>query len=325
MSSPAGRSSSGRAAASLRPSGTAAPRPPERPCSVLGVGELLWDLLPGGPRLGGAPFNAIVHLRRFGCEATYLSAVGRDELGQRAIAEAARLGIATGHIAVNDQPTGVVRVELDGQGVPEYEIVSPAAYEALEPSPADLAIGGGVELVVFGTLAQRFTGVRAVTERIVDAHRHVPRLYDVNLRRGCWGAPLVERLLELATVVKLNEDEQATLAVALGLPAAPIERFARAACARYGLRAVCVTRGASGAALLLDDVYREAPAPRVDVVDTVGAGDAFAAALGYGLIRSWTVSEILSVATRLGAFVASRPGATPAWDPVEIGMPRLDE
>jgi fructokinase len=282
-------------------------------------------MLPGGPRLGGAPFNVIVHLRRFGCEATYVSAVGRDDLGDRAIAEATRLGVSATHIGVNAHPTGIVRVELDVQGVPEYEIVSPAAYQALEPSPADPVIDRGVDLVVFGTLAQRFTGVRSVTQRIFDAHRQAPRLYDVNLRPGCWDLPLVERLLGDATVVKLNQDEQATLAVALGLPASPIERFARAACERYGLRAVCVTRGAFGAALLLDDVYREAPAPRVDVVDTVGAGDAFAAGLGYGLIRSWTVSEILSVATHLGAFVASRPGATPDWDPVEIGIGEMRE
>jgi fructokinase len=298
---------------------------PDRRCSVVGIGEILWDMLPDGPRLGGAPFNATVHLRRFGCDATYVGAVGRDELGRRAIEEASRLGVDTSLIDVNEHPTGVVRVQLDPQGVPEYEIVSPAAYEAREPLRPNLAIDDAFDLVVFGTLAQRFDGVRAATRQIVDAGRGAARLYDVNLRPGCWDPPLVEQLLGLATVVKLNEDEQAVLAPALGLPDSPIERFARTACARYDLRAVCVTRGPSGAALLLDGLYREAPAPHVDVVDTVGAGDAFAAGLGYGLIRSWTVSEILSVATRLGAFVASRPGAVPEWEPAEIGIAEVRE
>ena len=293
---------------------------PDPTCSVVGVGEILWDLLPDGPRLGGAPFNAIVHLGRFGCRTAFVSAVGRDELGQRALAEATRLGVGTDLIEVNDQPTGVVRVELDEAGVPDYHIVSPAAYETRERLPPDRAVDGAIDLVVFGTLAQRFEGPRAALQQIVEANQGAARLFDVNLRRGCWDPPLVERLLGLATVVKLNQDEQATLAETFGLPMAPTERFMRTACDRFELRGACMTRGDAGAALLLDDVYREAPAPRVDVVDTVGAGDAFTAGLGYGLIHSWTVSEILSVATRLGAFVASRAGALPEWDATDIGI-----
>lgn len=287
----------------------------------MGAGELLWDLLPDGPRLGGAPFNVVAHLGRFGCRAAYVTAVGRDELGRRATAEAARLGVATTLIQVNELPTGVVRVRLDADGVAEYEIATPAAYQGVVATDRpDHALHDRVDLIVFGTLAQRYPGMRSATQRIIEGRSDALRLYDVNLRPGCWDPQLVERLLALASVVKLNADEQATLAVELGLPTAPIERFTRAARDRYDLRGVCVTRGPSGAALLLDDEYLEAPAPRVDVVDTVGAGDAFAAGLGYGLIQSWTVSEMLSVATRLGAFVASRPGAIPDWDPAEIGM-----
>lgn len=290
-------------------------------CSVVGVGELLWDLLPDGPRLGGAPFNAIAHLARLGCRARYVSAVGRDDLGKRALLEVARLGVEADLIATTGLPTGVVRVALDAHGVPAYEIVLPAAYETIElPDRLDPAIAGSADMIVLGTLAQRFPSVRGATRTIVDANPAAVLLYDVNLRPGCWDAGLVARLLEGATVAKLNEDEQATLAAALALPASSTERFARTACDRYGLRGICVTRGASGAALLLDDVYREASAPRVLVVDTVGAGDAFSAGLGYGLLNSWTVSEILSVATDLGALVASRAGAIPAWDPAEIGV-----
>jgi fructokinase len=287
----------------------------------VGIGELLWDLLPGGPRLGGAPFNAVAHLARFGCRTRYISAVGRDELGRRAVAEVERLGVDTSLLQINDAPTGVARVELSPDGAPAFEIGSPAAYEQLEPSDSlDPAVAGGVDLIVLGTLAQRFPGMRAATRQIVVANPGAVLLYDVNLRPRCWDRDVVAHVLEQATVVKLNDAEQAELAVALGLPASPTERFARVASDRYHLRGVCVTRGAAGAALLLDDLYREAPAPQVEIVDTVGAGDAFGAGLGYGLIHSWTVSEILSVATRLGSLVASRPGAIPAWDPADIGI-----
>lgn len=319
VSRPAGTSSSGRTVSSIR-------RPEIAPlrggtCTVVGIGELLWDLLPDGPRLGGAPFNVVAHLARFGCRTAYVSSVGRDELGTRAIEEVGRLGVATSLLQANDLPTGVVRVELDAQGAPAYEIRSPAAYETLQlPDRLDPAILGGVDLIVLGTLAQRFEGMSAATRRIVEANPGAIRLYDVNLRSGRWDPSLVERLLERATVAKVNEDEQATLSEALGLPASPTERFARTASDRFHLRGLSVTRGSAGAALLLDDVYGEAPAPRVDVVDTVGAGDAFSAALGFGLVQAWTVSKILSVATRLGALVASRAGAIPDWDPVEIGF-----
>jgi fructokinase len=289
-------------------------------CSIIGVGELLWDLLPDGPRLGGAPFNATAHLRRFGCEAAYVSAVGRDELGERAIEAVRELRVSDSLIETNERPTGVVRVALDNRGGPEFEIVSPAAYEALEPWPTMPSIGPEIDLIVFGTLAQRFPGVRARTQQVVGAAPAASRLYDVNLRVRCWDPPLVADLLELATVVKLNEEELATLGEALDLPVTSIERFARTASERFGLRALCVTRGGAGAALLLDGGYLEAPAPRVDVVDTVGAGDAFTAALAFGLVRSWGASEILRVANELGALVASRRGAIPDWDPSEIGI-----
>jgi fructokinase len=204
--------------------------------------------------------------------------------------------------------------------VPAYEIVSPAAYEAIVPlGGGALELASRVDLLVFGTLAQRFPGPRHATRQLADAAGEAIRLYDVNLRPGCWEPALVGELLSLATIVKLNDDEQATLADALELPVAPTERFARAMAVRYRLRGVCVTRGSAGAALLLDDEYREAPAPAVDVVDTVGAGDAFAAALAEGVLSKRPVLEILAQAIRLAALVVARAGATPGWSLAELG------
>lgn len=296
-------------------------RMPDRASRVTGIGELVWDLLPTGPRLGGAPFNTIAHLARFGWAVEYVTAVGQDDLGRRALEEIRRIGVSASLVQFSDRPTGVVRVDLDAAGVPAYEIVSPAAYEAIVPLVGEaLDLASRVDVLVFGTLAQRFPGAREATRGIVEGSGGAVRLYDVNLRPGCWDATLVGELMELATVVKLNDHEQDILANALDLPVAPIERFARAMAARYRLRGVSVTRGPVGAALLLDDEYREAPASSVHVVDTVGAGDAFSAALAHGLVEDLTVPGILDMATRLAAFVAARAGAIPAWSPGELGF-----
>lgn len=289
--------------------------------SALGVGELLWDLLPGGRRLGGAPFNVVAHLRRFGWRCAYVSAVGRDRLGREAIREVALLGVDASLIGEADVPTGTVQVRLDADGSPEYKIDSPVAYETVAPSPGRAAaLGASIDLLVFGTLAQRVPGVLAATRQLMAEAPDAVRLYDVNLRPGCWSPALVEELLRLASVVKLNVEEQAVLAGALGLPSSTPESFARAMALRYGLRGVCVTRGAAGASLLLDGEHAEGPSPSVRVVDTVGAGDAFAAALGAGIVERWGVADALAIANRLGALVASRAGAIPGWEPREIGL-----
>ncbi|MBI3748616.1 MAG: carbohydrate kinase [Chloroflexi bacterium] len=293
---------------------------PGRTPRVLGIGELVWDMLPGGPRLGGAPFNVVAHLARFGWLAEYVTAVGRDPQGRRALDEIGRLGVGTSLVQGSDRPTGLVRVRLDAAGVPDYEIASPAAYEAIVRLDGDaLEIASHADVLVFGTLAQRFVGTRKATRQVVEAAGGAVRLYDVNLRRGCWDPALLHELLGLATIVKLNDEEQATLATVLELPDSPIEAFARALAARYPVRGVCTTRGPAGAGLLLDDVYQESPAPRIDVVDTVGAGDAFAAGLAYGVVNGLPAAEILDLAIRLGALVASRPGAIPAWSLTELG------
>ena len=289
--------------------------------TAVGVGELLWDLLPTGPRLGGAPFNAIAHLRRLGLTSRYITAVGSDELGRVARDEVRRLGVDDSLIQVVDLPTGIVRVQVDSDGNPEYEIVSPAAYEAVEPIPdSEIATCGDTDILIFGTLAQRFGGMKAVTRAIAQAAPAALRLYDVNLRDGCWSTSLVEDLLGLATLAKLNDTERGVLARDLDLPMDSIEQFARVAVDRFGLRGVCVTRGTDGASLLLDDVYLETRAVPVSVADTIGAGDAFSAGLAAGVAAGWSAADALALASRLAAIVVSREGAIPDWDLAELGV-----
>lgn len=309
--SPAGLSSSSRVAAFDVWSTTTA----------VGIGELLWDVLPGGATLGGAPLNVVVHLARLGMIVRYVTAVGPDELGQRARAEFRRLGLDESLIQTVNLPTGVARVQIDSAGVPEFEIQSPSAYECLAPlPPSTIRTLRHARVLVFGTLAQRSPGMLFTTRRLSEALPAAVRLYDLNLRPGCWDRGLVEALLGLATIAKLNSEEQSILARDFSLPVSSMERFARAAADRFDLRGVCVTRGADGAALLLDDQYVEGASRPVHVADTVGAGDAFSAGLAAGLLAGWPVAAVLDFGSALAATVVSKEGATPEWDLFEVGL-----
>src|SRR6185503_13339396 len=162
---------------------------------IIGVGELLWDLFPDGPRLGGAPFNVIANLRRLGHRVAFVTAIGDDGLGRAALAAADDLGVDAMFISTTlDLPTGTVEVTPDPVEGHRFAIRSPAAYES---------IGDG-DALVYGTLAQRSDGVRELTRRIASEVRPAYRLYDVNLREGCWTPSLVIDLLGDATIVKVN-------------------------------------------------------------------------------------------------------------------------
>jgi fructokinase len=291
-----------------------------RVARVIGVGELLWDLLPTGRRLGGAPLNTVAHLARLGFDAAYVSAVGSDELGRLGREALAALRIRTSFVQEVEIPTGVVRVAIDRAGTPEYDIVSPAAYEAIAPlAHSTLDALPPPDILVFGTLAQRFPGTLATTRQLSDLAHDAIRLYDVNLRDGCWSVELVHELLGLATILKVNESEADVLAREFGFHHASPRAFSEAAANEFNLRGVCVTRGSAGATLLLEGVYRECPGTPVRVVDTVGAGDAFSAGLAAGLWFGWPTERVLEVANRLGSIVAAREGAIPHWDPIEVG------
>lgn len=286
---------------------------------VLGIGELLWDLFPDGPRLGGAPFNVIANLRRLGHTGGLVSAVGDDELGRAALAEADGLGVDVTFVTTAPGlPTGTVAVTPDRLTGHRFDIRSPAAYESIGDGDALLArlAGWRSDALVFGTLAQRSAGVRELTRRVATEIRPAHRLYDVNLRDGCWTPSLVLDALDDATVVKLNETEAAIVAGLLGTNET-VPGLAAALGARYGIEALCITRGAAGAALWMDGAECTTDSLSISVADTVGAGDAFAAGLLHGLLTGRSPADTLAFANRLGALVASRRGALPPW--------RLDE
>jgi fructokinase len=293
---------------------------PTSAAKVLGIGELLWDVFPDGPRLGGAPFNVIANLRRLGHPAAFVTAVGDDDLGERARAAAVDLGIDPAFIATSRElPTGTVAVVPDAAGGHRFEIDTRVAYESIRGSDDVLGrmAAWAPDAIVFGTLAQRFADARDLTGRVAAGPGLRERLYDVNLRDGCWTPGLVLDLLPLATVVKVNDEEAVVLASLLGCePTATAigERLAT----EFGVRTLCVTRGPDGAALSSGGAMSTVAGIPVAVADTVGAGDAFAAALLHGILADLPAAESLAFANRLGALVASRPGAVPAWSIDEI-------
>jgi fructokinase len=283
---------------------------------IVGIGEILYDVFPDGERLGGAPFNLAAHACRLGHEVLFLSAVGEDERGCRALREAQELSLSTEFIrTVPGAATGIVSVDVDPAGQPSFTIHRPAAYDQLSLSAEDLDQIAGFEpdWVCFGTLHQFHPPAKAVTSLVLEACPSARRFYDINLRRDSYRDPLVEELMLLADVVKLNDAEAAEVSRMFGVPCDSISQFCQYWAARSGWSAACVTLGEKGCAVLANDDFVEVPGYSVQVRDTVGAGDAFAAAFLHGLSQGWPAAEIADFSNRVGALVASRPGAVPAW------------
>lgn len=284
-----------------------------QPVAVLG--EVLWDLFDHSRRLGGAPLNFAAHAGRLGHHALLISAVGADSLGDETFEAIHALGLTTAFLQKTKRfPTGAARVHLDPGDRIRFTIERPAAYDAISISDRDLEqlVSHAPNWLYYGTLFASTAAGEASLCRLSNALPAATRFYDLNLRPDCWSAPLVTRLFGNAAVVKLNEDELDLVQKFTGLPRAT-EAFCREGASRYGWQAVAVTLGARGCAILAHGDYVESQGHAVDVADTVGAGDAFAAAFMHGLISEWPAADIAAFANRVGALVASRHGAIPPW------------
>jgi fructokinase len=288
---------------------------------IVSIGEVLWDVIGEREYLGGAPFNFAAHASRLGHTVFFVSAVGRDERGGRVLARMAEMGLATRYVrALGTHPTGVVTVELDAAGQPRFTIHHPAAYDAPEPADRDLAelLSPRPDWIYFGTLFQMSPQARELTNKLLAAGRGARLFYDVNLRKDSYETLLVRELMARAQVVKLNDDEARAVDTMFGRASCSLEDFCRTHAAEFGWESVCVTRGEKGCALLVGEEYIEAGGYTVRAQDTVGAGDAFAAACVHGLGMNWAPREIADFANRLAALVASRPGAIPPWTLEEV-------
>jgi len=288
---------------------------------VVGIGELLWDLMPTGKQIGGAPANYSYHAGALGANARTISRVGNDALGHELLSQLNALSVSTSCVQVDDSlPTGTVAVEIDAGGQPCFHITPDVAWDHLQVTPEALIVASSADAVCFGTLAQRDAVARRSIRALVAASPSgALRIFDVNLRQQQFSPVLIEESLLLATVLKVNDLELPQLAVMFGLTGSVHAQMVQLA-DRWQLRAVAVTRGAQGSALLTEHGWSEHPGVRVTVVDTIGAGDAFTAAMTIGLLSGWALDDVNAQANRVAAFVASNTGGTPPL-PVEITAP----
>jgi fructokinase len=286
---------------------------------ILGIGELLWDVLPEGSRLGGAPTNFAVMAGRLGDHATILSRIGRDDLGRRAVNELDPLTVDTSGIQVDTRhETGRVTVTFD-RGEPHYTIHQPAAWDFLELTDAWVQLAERADAVCFGSLAQRAQPSRQTIQTLVaECAESCIRVFDVNLRAPFYSGEVIEESLELATVVKMNEDEVGRILGLLGLPATggPEKERMRRSAERLleefpTLEMAAVTRGGHGSLLVRREEWSEHAGFEVKTGDPIGAGDAFTAAMTHYLLRGADLVTLNEAGNRWGAWVASQTGAMP--------------
>jgi fructokinase len=280
--------------------------------NILAIGEILWDLLPSGRQLGGAPANFACHARALGAESRLITRVGDDPLGREILERLRGLGLLNDTVTVDaEAPTGTVAVALGADGQPRFTIVADVAWDRIEADDAAIAAAVAADVVGFGSLAQRGEASRRAIRAVLSAtHPEALRIFDVNLRPPFIDQDVIERSLDLANVFKLNDQELHLLAEMLDLPGT-VEKQMASLAVRYGLTVVALTRGAKGSLLLRDGEWSDHPGLPAVVSDTVGAGDAFTAVLAVGLLGDWPLDRLNERANRVAAYVCSQPGATP--------------
>lgn len=289
---------------------------PARNYTVVGLGELLWDLFPKGKQLGGAPANFAYMTSLLGDKGVVASRVGRDALGRSAGRRLERLGLRTSYLQIDDSlSTGTVKVSVDAKGQPSFEISAAVAWDFLEWTPGWQSLAERADAVCFGSLAQRSLRSRETIHLFLQAMRaNATRVLDVNLRQRFYSAETLSESAQLAHIIKLNHDELPVVVKLLGVPFHDEESAAKWLRHTYASKLVCVTRGVKGSLLVGEYAMNQHPGCPVEVVDTVGCGDAFTAALLYHYLRGASLSAMNEAANRMGAWVASQAGATPARD-----------
>jgi len=294
-----------------------------KPVRALTFGEALFDIIKGSAHLGGAPLNLAAHLAKLGAKPAVITAVGRDELGEILLARAKAMGIDTSYILIDTKrPTGTVTVELRAEGIPVFTINGGVAWDAITPGEKEFRALSGEEWDVFcfGTLAQRTEENRKTLERLFSKIKAKHFFYDVNLRIGYYKKEWILSSLEHTTILKMNEEEAATISCLLSgtaevcKPFSTYKAFCHLVTEKYpGISVICITKGPRGAAVYHKGVYEEVETTPVEVADTVGAGDSFSAGFLYTFLSGHGVSKAASVACILGTYVASKPGSVPEY------------
>ena len=281
--------------------------------TVVGLGEVLWDMLPQGKQLGGAPINFAYHASLLGHQGFAVSAVGNDDLGQTIIYQLGQKGISP-LIPQTDYPTGTVHINLDDKGIPQYDICQGVAWDFIPFTPEMEQLAHTTNAVCFGSLAQRNAASRLTIHRFLQAMPEgddVLKIFDVNLRQHYYDCEVIHDSLTLANVLKINDEELPIAASLLSLEGTDAEAQCYDLLRKYALRMVIYTCGTKGSTVFTPDGISHAETPMVEVVDTVGAGDSFTGAFAGSLLNGKTVREAHQIAVRVSAYVCTQQGAMP--------------
>lgn len=283
---------------------------------VVGMGEALWDVLPDGKKIGGAPANFAFHAGQAGMDSRVVSAVGNDALGEEALATLEGKGLNIEAVARVDFPTGVVNVSLGEQGIPQYDICEGVAWDNIPFTPALANLASQAQAVCWGSLAQRNEVSRKTIFSFLDAmpsDEACLKVFDINLRQQFYTLEIIEASCRRANVLKINDEELVLVSEMLRLGAGSPEVLCRSLMERYGLRILVLTCGANGSYVFtpVETSYRVTP--KVQVADTVGAGDSFTATLVGELLRKTPVGVAHEHAVEVAAYVCTQQGAMAEW------------
>lgn len=277
------------------------------------MGEALWDVLPEGKKIGGAPANFAYHVSQFGLTSCVVSAVGPDALGKEIQENLTSKGL--NHlIAEVPYPTGTVQVEIDQAGVPQYEIKENVAWDNIPYTSQLESLAKRTQAVCFGSLAQRNVVSRETINRFLDAMPQTEDslvVFDVNLRQGFYNKEILCNSMKRCNILKINDEELVTVSRMFGYPGIDLQDKCWILMGKYNLKMLILTCGINGSYVFTPGNVSFQPTPKVDVADTVGAGDSFTAAFIASILKGKSVAEAHSIAVRTSAFVCTKDGAMP--------------
>lgn len=288
---------------------------------VVGMGEALWDVLPEGKKLGGAPANFAYHISQFGLESWVVSAVGDDKLGIE-ILDNFREKKLNGMIEVVPYPTGTVQVELDAEGVPCYDIKEGVAWDNIPFTPALEGLARQTRAVCFGSLAQRSIVSRETIHQFLDAMPEGPdtlKIFDINLRQSFYTKEILCDSFSRCNILKINDEELVTVSRMFGYPGIDLKDKCWILLAKYNLKMLILTCGVNGSYVFTPGHISFVETPKVEVADTVGAGDSFTAAFTAAILKGRSVEEAHRLAVDTSAFVCTQQGAMPVFPETLIG------
>lgn len=277
---------------------------------VIAIGEIVWDCLPSGKQLGGAPLNFAFFAKELGADSYAISAIGSDELGDETLEVASRIGVNLDYVQRNELPTSRVLVTLNEAGIPHYEIVEDVAWDAIEGSEDALELVKDASVICWGSLAQRTGKSRKSILSLLDAApQSCLKVFDINIRQHYYNNDIVEASLKRADILKLNEDELPLIAQILGVEGTEKE-IVRSLIDMYSLKYLIYTHGADFSEVYSSDgEYSYVPTPEVSVADTVGAGDSFTAVFVVSLLKGESLKDSHVKAVKVSAYVCTKDGA----------------